>query len=60
MEERDGFYKKVVGELIPSKKDSVLICGAGSSDKNVFEDFKIDVKFSYAKTILYISNIICF
>lgn len=37
MEERGDFYKNVVGELLPSKIDSVLICGAGPLDKNVFE-----------------------
>jgi SAM-dependent methyltransferase len=38
MEERGDFYKKVVDELIPSKIDSVLVCGAGSLDKDVFEN----------------------
>ena len=37
MEERGSFYRKVVGQLIPSKLDTVLICGAGNLDKETFE-----------------------
>ena len=36
MEVRNEFYRKTVDLLIPSKTDSVLICGAGRLDKNVF------------------------
>ena len=37
MEPRINFYKKTVDELIPSKNNSILICGAGHLDKNVFQ-----------------------
>jgi len=38
MIEREKFYKNVVDELISSKVDTILICGAGNLDKNVFEE----------------------
>lgn len=36
MNEREQFYHKIVQELIPDRHASVLICGGGLLDKNIF------------------------
>jgi len=36
--EREGFYRKIVSEQIKDKNASILICGAGNLDKQVFLD----------------------
>ena len=38
MENRTSFYKRIVKQTILSKSSSILICGAGQLDKNVFEN----------------------
>lgn len=38
MNERDAFYEKVVQERIQSKTASILVCGGGMLDKNVFQN----------------------
>tara|TARA_B110000902_G_scaffold256504_1_gene323366 strand:- start:385 stop:1188 length:804 start_codon:yes stop_codon:yes gene_type:complete len=38
MENRSSFYKRIVKQTITSKTSSVLVCGAGTLDKNVFYD----------------------
>ena len=49
--EREKFYSNVVEELIKSKTDTILICGAGSCDKCVFENLGyLDVTISNLDT----------
>ena len=36
--DRAEFYKNVVNKFITAKTDTVLICGGGSNDKDVFEN----------------------
>ncbi len=37
MDERRSFYEKIVQQRIQRKTASVLVCGGGDLDKNVFE-----------------------
>ena len=37
---RYSFYLKVVSEIITDKKSSVLVCGGGEHDKNIFKELK--------------------
>lgn len=37
MDDRELFYQQNVQELIPDKNSTILICGGGDLDKNVFE-----------------------
>ena len=39
---RENFYKKNINRFIPDRHASILICGAGSFDKQVFEECGFD------------------